>query len=72
MAATIWGIVKEGKIVPQMPLPEGLQVQITLPEETVLVPAELETELDVWSIASAEALSLVERLAEPGTGDEDR
>jgi len=71
MATMIWGIVKEGKIVPQMPLPEGLQVQITLPEETVVVPPELQTELDAWSLASAQALALVERLAEEGTGDED-
>jgi len=71
MATMIWGIVKEGKIVPQTPLPEGLQVQITLPEETVVVPPELQTELDAWSLGSAESLALIERLAEEGTGDEN-
>src|SRR5262249_50076434 len=33
MATTIWGIVRDGKIIPQTPLPEGLQVQITVSEE---------------------------------------
>ena len=32
MAAVIWGVVKDGKIVPHTPLPEGLHVQITVPE----------------------------------------
>ena len=63
MATMIWGIVREGRIVPQTPLPEGLEVQISVPEETVLVPPELQAELDAWSLGSAEALELVERLA---------
>jgi hypothetical protein len=70
MATTIQGIVREGKIVPEIPLPEGLEVQITLPESTFVVPPELQEELDAWSLGSAEALALVERLAEEGTGDE--
>jgi hypothetical protein len=69
--ATILGIVREGKIVPEIPLPEGLEVQIMLPEATLVVPPELQAELDAWSLGSAEALALVERLAEEGTGDEE-
>jgi len=69
MAATIWGVVREGKIVPQTPLPDGLQVQITLPED-VVIPRELQAELDAWSQGSAEALVLVEQLAEENTSHE--
>jgi hypothetical protein len=71
MATMIWGIVKEGKIVPETPLPEGLHVRITLPEETAGVPPELQAELEAWSLGSAEALALVERLAEEGRGGKD-
>ncbi|MGP0062854.1 MAG: hypothetical protein ACLQGP_04530 [Isosphaeraceae bacterium] len=42
MATTILGIVREGKIVPQTALPDGLQVQITVPEE-VVIPEEVAT-----------------------------
>jgi hypothetical protein len=62
MAAIIWGVVRDGKIVPQAPLPEGLWVQITVPEETV-IPQELLAELDAWSVGNAEALATVEELA---------
>jgi hypothetical protein len=71
MATTIWGIVKEGKIIPQSPLPEGWEVEITLPEEVVVIPPELQAELDAWSLGSTQAVALVERLAEGGTGDEE-
>lgn len=71
MTTTILGIVREGKIVPEIPLPEGLEVQITLPEATLVVPPDLQAELDAWSLGSAEALARVERLAEEGTGDEE-
>jgi hypothetical protein len=71
VATLIRGIVKEGKIIPQTPLPEGLEVEITLPEETIVVPPELQAELDAWTIGSAEALALVERLAEKEFTDEE-
>jgi hypothetical protein len=56
------GVVREGKIVPQRPLPDGLQVQISFPDQD-LIPEELQAELDEWAMGSAEALALVERLA---------
>ena len=62
MDAIIWGVVREGKIVPQAPLPDGLQVQITVPEEMV-IPQKLQAELDAWSLGNAEALATVEELA---------
>ena len=67
MSATIWGVVREGKIVPQTSLPDGLQVQITVPEE-VVIPEELQAELDAWSQGNAEALALVEQLSRDADG----
>jgi hypothetical protein len=63
MAAVIWGVVREGKIVPQATLPEGLHVQITIPEE-VEISQELQAELDACCQGNAEALDMVEQLAE--------
>jgi hypothetical protein len=62
VADTIWGVVQDGKIIPQTPLPEGLQVQITVPEE-VIIPEELQAELDAWSRGNAEALAMIEQMA---------
>ncbi|HEV3237704.1 MAG TPA: hypothetical protein VGZ25_11990 [Gemmataceae bacterium] len=69
MATTITGVVKEGKVVPEVPLPEGMRVQILLPAETPSVPEDLQEELDAWTRGSSEALALVERLAEEETTD---
>jgi hypothetical protein len=63
MASTILGIVRDGKIVPETILPEGLHVQITVPEE-VVIPDELVVEMEAWSQGNAEALDMVEQLAE--------
>ncbi len=72
MAKTVLGIVKEGLVVPQSPLPEGLQVQIVLPDVPTEIPPELQAELDAWGLASAQALELVERLAQEATTNEQR
>jgi len=56
------GIVKEGCIIPDLPLPEGARVEITLVPTDVQMPRELQDELDGWDRASANALDLVERL----------
>jgi hypothetical protein len=69
MAAVVSGIVKEGKVVPQAALPEGLHVQILLPDE---MPADLQEELNAWALGSVEALALVEHLAEAEGGNEKR
>jgi hypothetical protein len=69
MTTTIWGTVKEGKIIPQTPLPEGARVQIVLVDELPTLPPELQEEFAAWDRASANALELVERLAAEGEAD---
>ncbi len=44
MAGTIRGVVRDGKIIPQTPLPDGLHVQIMVPEQ-VIIPEELQAGL---------------------------
>jgi hypothetical protein len=63
MATIILGVVREGKIVPETTLPEGLHVHIAVPEE-VVSPQELQSDLDAWSQGNADALAIVEQLAE--------
>jgi hypothetical protein len=63
MATIILGVVREGKIVPGTALPEGLRVQISVPDE-VVIPEELQSEMEAWSQGNADALTMVEELAE--------
>ena len=63
MDTVILGVVRDGKIVPQTSLPEGLQVQITVPVELV-IPDELQHDLDACSRGNADALAMIEQLAE--------
>ncbi len=72
MSTVTWGVVKEGKILPAQPLPEGAAVQITLLDAPLEMPAELQEELDAWSLASAQALDLIEGLAEEGEGADEK
>ena len=67
MSTTIAGIVANGVVVPSSPLPEGAWVEIHVPLEP-----ELQKELAAWQQGSAEALALVEQLAEEGDTDETR
>jgi hypothetical protein len=59
MSITITGVV-----LPESPLPEGKQVKIHVNDEPD-VPPELQEELAAWQRSSADALTLVERLATP-------
>ena len=52
MPATVWGIVREGKVIPEKPLPEGAAVQILLADEATAVPPQLKQEFDAWAIAN--------------------
>jgi hypothetical protein len=72
MATTVRGIVKDGLIVPNVPLPDGTRVEIRVLETPPAVPPELEAEFEAWDRASANALELVERLAQEDPRDEQR
>jgi hypothetical protein len=71
MPQFISGIVKNGQIEPTVPLPDGLTVQILVPEELTLGP-ELAAELEAWQMAGAESIELIERLAEAEGADAER
>ena len=58
----IMGVVTNGVIVPDSPLPEGAQVAIYLNEDLEVL-AELKEELAAWQRGSAQALALVESSA---------
>ena len=64
MVTTIWGVVKDGRVLPESPLPEGAQVEIRLYDMPPGVSPQLQEELEAWEGASSEALELVERLAQ--------
>ena len=72
MSLVVAGFVKNGVVVPNVPLPEGAFVEVHVIHEKIEVPPELQEEFDAWDRASAEALELVERLAREGQGDEKR
>lgn len=72
MAMTVAGIVKDGLVVPQVPLPEGTRVEIRVLDALSDIPPELQAEFEAWDQASARALELVERLAQEGTADDQR
>jgi hypothetical protein len=67
MSAIVSGVVKDGLIVPSMPLPEGARVEILVAEAGLDIPADLRAEFEAWDRSSADSLALVERLAVQGT-----
>lgn len=72
MSITIAGVVKNGVVVPNAPLPEGAFVEVHVINGPIEVSPDLQEEFDAWDRASAQALELVERLAEEGEGDAKR
>src|SRR3954468_9119721 len=72
MSATIAGVVRNGVIIPNTPLPEGAHVEIRLNDKPPEVSPELQEEFDAWDRASADALDLVERLAQETDSHEKR
>lgn len=72
MSMVVAGFVKNGVVVPNVPLPEGAFVEVHVIGGPIEVPPELQEELDAWQRAGAEALELVERLAQESEVDEKR
>jgi hypothetical protein len=72
MPNIVAGFVKNGVVVPNAPLPEGAFVEVHVIRGPIDVPPELQAELEAWQLAGAEALELVERLAQEDEVDEKR
>lgn len=70
MSMIIAGFVKNGVVVPNLPLPEGAFVEVHVLQGPIEVPAEIQAELEAWQLAGAQALERVERLARGGESDE--
>jgi hypothetical protein len=70
MESIVQGVVKDGLVVPEAPLPEGACVEIRIvPLE---MPPELQEEFDAWNRASDHALEAFERMLEGEKPDEPR
>jgi hypothetical protein len=72
MDPSVSGVVRGGVVIPDSPLPEGARVGILLLNSEKDIPPDLRAEFDAWDRASANALELVERLAQEKTEDEKR
>ena len=72
MPIVVAGLVKNGVVVPNAPLPEGAFVEIHVVHEAIEVPPELQEEFDAWDRASAESLDRVEKMAREGQEDAKR
>jgi hypothetical protein len=72
METVTLGVVKNGVIVPNIPLPEGAWVEIRVQGVPLEVPPDLQEELEGWKRASAQALELMDRVLEEDEKDENR
>jgi len=72
MTAAIWGVVKNGLVVPQAPLPEGARVRIVLGADDPALPADLQEEFDAWAVGSNEALAAFEQQIDSDAGHAQR
>ncbi len=66
------GFVRDGKVVPNIDLPEGALVRIEVLRGPIDVPPDLQEELDAWQRASAQALINFERQLDEEERDEPR
>lgn len=62
MVAIMRGIVKDGKVIPERPLPEGETVEIGLVGESTMFTREEQEEFDLWSAGSGDALLALEAM----------
>jgi hypothetical protein len=70
MSIVVAGFVKNGVVVPNLPLPEGAFVEVHVIHGPIDLPPELQAELDAWQLAGAGTLQMVERLAEEADANE--
>jgi hypothetical protein len=57
------GVVRDGRVVPDSPLPEGMTVEVRLVGPPPEVPADLRAELEARGRASDRALAVVDGTA---------
>jgi hypothetical protein len=69
MSMTVAGLVKNGVVVPNAPLPEGAFVEVRVIPGRPEVPPELQEEFDASERAGAGTLEMVEGLAEEMDAD---
>jgi len=58
----IQGVVREGKIIPESPLPEGASVHITLVDDRTEFTPEEKAEFAAWSLLGAQSLAKFEQM----------
>jgi hypothetical protein len=62
---TIQGVVKDGRVEPDRPLPEGARVEMRLVPVTMDdLPDDLREEMEAWQLAGAQSLEAFERMLE--------
>jgi len=62
MVAIMRGVVKEGKVIPERPLPEGETVEIGILQESIAFTKEEQEEFDQWSASSGDAVLALEAM----------
>jgi hypothetical protein len=72
MSEPIGGIVRNGVVVPDAPLPEGMRVEVRIATRPLPVPPELQEEFDAWDRASDQTLEAFEKMVEGDRQDETR
>jgi hypothetical protein len=70
--AIVLGIVRDGRVVTDVPLPEGARVEVRLLAPPPEVPPELQAEFEAWYRASDRALERVEDRGPEGGADAPR
>lgn len=71
MTAIVRGVVREGRVVPDTPLPEGASVEVRVVGSPA-VPEELQEEFAAWGRVRDRALALAEGPADGGAAHETR
>ncbi|MBV9123820.1 MAG: hypothetical protein JO112_10725 [Planctomycetes bacterium] len=72
MNVIVPGVVRDGRVVPDTPLPEEARVEVRIVGPPPEVPPELLAEFEAWGRASDRALQLAEGPAPEGGSDARR
>jgi hypothetical protein len=72
MDVIVQGVVRDGHVIPDTPLPEGARVEVRLGGPPPDVPSDLQAEFDAWGRASDRALELIDGLEPEGGADAAR